>query len=118
MVDGFISPAGGQVRPVVRLASRDRRQGLGFLFYRVDELLDGINLRRFIVGFTALYADPCRNSVKREVTTPPVCMKGSVAPFHFALAMHTFHFGTRTTRSSLSRKGLDQANLPLRRQGN
>jgi len=80
--------------------SRNRNQGANLTFYRPDELLDGINLPLFKAGFAALPADPCRNSVERNVATPSIRMKRCVASFHFPTAMDALHFFTLTAKSS------------------
>ena len=69
------------------------------MLYCCDELLNSVDFFLIEVGFATLRADPCRNLVKRHVTTLAVGVKRGVASFHLALTVDALHFFILTVKS-------------------
>ena len=62
------------------------------LLYGAHDAPDGIDFLLFKVSLATRRTHAYRSCIDRNVTTTAVCMKGSMAFFHFTPAMDTFHF--------------------------
>ena len=94
---------------------RRGRQGIRFLFYGLDQVLNGIHFTFLEICLATLLAYPSWNAVEQHVAAFAVNVKRSCVLLHLSLAVNTFHTHIVSLKSSVHLSGSEMYAVTIAR---